>query len=103
MSNGVKLSFLDAVGNGGGYSLVLIAVAVTRELTGTGKLFGLTVLKPVSEGGWYQPNGFMVLSPAAFILIGVFIWVVRSMKPKQIEEEFHVGALLKPGHEVHIR
>jgi len=83
--------------------VVLMSVAVTRELFGTGKIAGHTILKPVTEGGWYQPNGLMVLAPAAFLLIGVFIWIVRSLKPEQVEEEFHVGALLEPGHEVNLR
>jgi Na+-transporting NADH:ubiquinone oxidoreductase subunit D len=93
MQNTVKDSTWDAVGNAGGYALVLLAVGFCRELFGTGKIFGLTVLRPIGEGGWYQPNGLMVLAPSAFLLIGVFIWVVRSRKPKQIEETFHVGEL----------
>ena len=103
MQNSVRLSALDAVGNGFGYALVLMAVAFARELFGSGKLFGFTILQTVNEGGWYVPNGLMVLAPAAFFLIGGFIWVVRSFKTEQIEEEFHVGALLESGHEGHIR
>jgi Na+-transporting NADH:ubiquinone oxidoreductase subunit D len=103
MQNPPKLAALDALGNGFGYSVVLIAVAFARELFGSGKLFGYTILQPVTEGGWYIPNGLMVLAPAAFFLIGGFIWVVRSWKPEQVEEEFHVGALLELGHEGHIR
>jgi Na+-transporting NADH:ubiquinone oxidoreductase subunit D len=93
MQNTVGDSFWDAVGNAGGYALVLLAVGFFRELFGTGKLFGFTILQPVNEGGWYQPNGLMVLAPSAFLLIGVFIWIVRLKKPDQIEEEFHVGEL----------
>ena len=93
MQNGVKDSALDAVGNAGGYALVLLVVGFFRELFGTGKIFGVTILRPVSEGGWYQPNGLMVLAPSAFLLIGCFIWVVRSKKREQIEEDFHVGEL----------
>jgi Na+-transporting NADH:ubiquinone oxidoreductase subunit D len=103
MQNGPWLTFLDAVGNAGGYALVLILVAAFRELFGTGRLLGITVLTPVNEGGWYQPNGLMVLAPAAFILIGVFIWVVRSFRPEQVEEEFHVGALPEPGYQGDLR
>ena len=103
MQNSVRLSALDAVGNGFGYALVLMAVAFARELFGSGKLFGFTILQTVNEGGWYVPNGLMVLAPAAFFLIGGFIWVVRSFKPEQVEEEFHVGALLEPGHEGNLR
>ncbi|MCH2170563.1 NADH:ubiquinone reductase (Na(+)-transporting) subunit D [Myxococcota bacterium] len=103
MQNPPKLSFIDGLGNGLGYAMILMVVAFLRELFGTGKVFGFTVLQPVNEGGWYVPNGFMVLSPAAFFLIGCFIWAVRSWKTDQIEEEFHVGALLESGHEGHIR
>jgi len=103
MQNKPAVSFLDGVGNGLGYGLILVTVGVIRELTGSGKLWGITILTPVTEGGWYVPNGLMVLAPAAFFLIGSFIWVVRSYKPEQVEEAFHVGALLEPGHEGHIR
>ena len=103
MQNPPGPSFIDGVGNGLGYGLVLMAVAFIRELFGSGKVFGLTVLPLVTEGGWYQPNGLMLLAPAAFFLIGCFIWVVRSWKPEQVEEDFHVGALLEPGHEGSLR
>jgi Na+-transporting NADH:ubiquinone oxidoreductase subunit D len=103
MQNGPWLTFLDAVGNAGGYALVLILVAAFRELFGSGRLLGVTILTPVNEGGWYEPNGLMVLAPAAFILIGVFIWIVRSFRPEQVEEEFHVGALPEPGYEGDLR
>src|SRR5690606_8096575 len=93
MQNGVKDSALDAIGNSGGYALVLMAVGFFRELFGTGKLFGVTILAPVTEGGWYPPNGLMVLAPSAFLLIGCFIWVIRAKKRDQIEEDFHVGEL----------
>ncbi len=103
MQNGPWLTFLDAVGNAGGYALVLVLVAAFRELFGTGRLLGITLLQPVNEGGWYVPNGLMVLAPAAFILIGVFIWIVRSFRPEQVEEEFHVGALPEPGYQGDLR
>jgi Na+-transporting NADH:ubiquinone oxidoreductase subunit D len=103
MQNPVKESAIDGLGNGLGYGLILMVVAFLRELFGSGSVFGYTVLKPVTEGGWYVPNGLMVLAPAAFFLIGCFIWAVRSWKTDQIEEEFHVGALLEPSHEGHIR
>jgi Na+-transporting NADH:ubiquinone oxidoreductase subunit D len=103
MQNGPRLSFVDGLGNGAGYGMILMVVAFFRELLGSGKLFGFTILKPVTEGGWYVPNGLMVLAPAAFFLIGCFIWVIRSYKTEQVEEEFHVGALLESGHEGHIR
>ena len=103
MQNPPLLSFVDGLGNGLGYGLVLMAVAFVRELLGTGKIFEITIFPLASEGGWYHPNGLMLLAPAAFFLIGLFIWAVRSWKPEQIEEDFHVGALLEPGHEGHLR
>jgi Na+-transporting NADH:ubiquinone oxidoreductase subunit D len=87
MQNGPVSSFFDAVGNGLGYSLVLILVAFFRELLGGGRLFGFQLLELATEGGWYNPNGLMVLAPGAFFLIGVFIWVLRTLKPDQIEAD----------------
>jgi Na+-transporting NADH:ubiquinone oxidoreductase subunit D len=83
MQNGPGKSFLDGVGNGLGYSMVLILVAFFRELFGSGKLFGLTVL----PSDIYQPNGLMLLSPSAFFLIGLGIWALRTWKTDQIEED----------------
>lgn len=85
MQNPPMLSFLDGIGNGLGYSAVLIAVGVVRELFGAGKLFGVTILQPVTEGGWYQPNGLLLLPPSAFFLIGFLIWGLREWKRDQIE------------------
>ncbi len=79
MQNPPVASFVDGIGNGLGYGLVLILVGFFRELFGSGKLMGFEVLAVTSEGGWYQPNGLMVLSPAAFFLIGIFIWIQRSV------------------------
>ena len=103
MQNPPGPSVVDAVGNALGYSLVLLLVGFVRELFGTGRVAGFSVLPTVSEGGWYHPNGLMVLAPSAFILIGCFIWAVRSYKPEQLEEEFSVGALLEPGYESDLR
>ncbi len=103
MQNPPKLSFYDGIGNGMGYGIVLLLVAFLRELFGSGRVAGFTVLPTVSEGGWYVPNGLMVLAPAAFLLIGCLIWALRSWKPEQVEEEFHVGALLEPSYEGDIR
>ena len=88
MQNGPTDSILDGIGNGLGYSLVLLVVGFFRELFGSGKLFGYTVLPLATEGGWYTPNGLMVLAPGAFFLIGIFIWVLRSVKTEQVEEDF---------------
>ncbi len=87
MQNGPKMSLLDGLGNGFGYSIVLLFVGFFRELFGSGKLFGVSVLASVNEGGWYVPNGLMVLAPGAFFLIGVFIWINRAYKPDQVEAE----------------
>lgn len=87
MANPPLPSLLDGIGNGLGYSLVLIVVAFVRELFGSGKLFGLSILKLTTEGGWYTSNGLMLLAPGAFFLIGSFIWALRSWKPEQIEAE----------------
>jgi Na+-transporting NADH:ubiquinone oxidoreductase subunit D len=86
MQNPPVDSFLDGLGNGFGYSLILIVVGFFRELIGAGKLFGYQVLPVVTEGGWYQPNGLFVLSPGAFFLIGVFIWWLRWWKPELQED-----------------
>jgi Na+-transporting NADH:ubiquinone oxidoreductase subunit D len=80
------LSIVDAIGNGLGYSVILLSVAFLRELLGSGKLFGFEVLALQSEGGWYLPNGFMVLAPSAFIIIGLLIWGLRTWKADQVEE-----------------
>ncbi len=85
MKNPPWMSFLDGIGNGLGYSLILIVVAFFRELLGTGKLMGYQVLTTVSEGGWYVPNGLMLLPPSAFFVIGLLIWAIRSWKKDQVE------------------
>jgi len=103
MQNKPTLSVIDGLGNGLGYGLVLMVVAFIRELFGSGKIFGFSVMPLTTEGGWYEPNGLMLLAPAAFFLIGCFIWVVRSWKTEQVEEDFHVGALLEPGHQGSLR
>ena len=87
MQNGPWRSTIDGIGNGLGYSLVLLFVGFFRELFGSGRIFGEPVLATVTEGGWYVPNGLMVLSPGAFFLIGVFIWINRAWKPTQVEAE----------------
>lgn len=86
MQNPPHMSFLDGVGNGLGYSFILICVAVVRELLGAGKLFGIEILPVVNAGGWYQPNGLLLLPPSAFFIIGLIIWGLRSWKKDQVEE-----------------
>lgn len=85
MKNPPIPSFFDGIGNGLGYSVVLLAVGFFRELLGAGKLFGIEILPLVTEGGWYNPNGLLLLPPSAFFLIGLFIWVLRAAKPAQVE------------------
>jgi len=87
MKNPPKVSMLDGLGNGLGYSLILIVVGFFRELFGSGKLLGYTVLPLVTEDGWYTPNGLMLLPPSAFFIIGLSIWAIRTWKPDQVEAE----------------
>ena len=81
------LSFFDGLGNGLGYSLILIAVATIRELFGSGSLFGYEILPLISNGGWYMGNNLLLLPPSSFIIIGLFIWALRSYRPAQVEQD----------------
>ncbi len=87
MKNGVPLSFLDGLGNGVGYSVVLLVVGTVRELFGSGSLLGYQILPLTRDGGWYEANGLMLLAPSAFFIIGLLIWLLRTWKPEQVEEE----------------
>jgi Na+-transporting NADH:ubiquinone oxidoreductase subunit D len=87
MKNPPGLSFLDGVGNGIGYSVILIMVASIRELLGSGTLLGYVILPSVFDGGWYYPNGMLILPPSAFFIIGLLIWALRTWKPEQVEKE----------------
>lgn len=92
MKNPPTLSFIDGIGNGLGYSALLMLVAMIREVLGSGTFFGLTVLPTVSNGGWYIPNGMLLLPPSAFFLIGLIIWALRSWKTEQQENpEFRIA------------
>ncbi len=86
MKNPPLESFMDGIGNGLGYSLILIIVAFFRETLGSGKLLGIEVFKLTKDGGWYDPNGLMLLPPSAFFIIGLIIWAVRQWKPGQSEK-----------------
>jgi len=86
MKNPPMASFIDGIGNGLGYSLILIIIAFFRELLGSGKLLGIEILPLVKDGGWYEPNGMMLLPPSAFFLIAFIIWVFRQWKPDQNEQ-----------------
>jgi Na+-transporting NADH:ubiquinone oxidoreductase subunit D len=92
MKNGVVMSFIDGLGNGLGYSLILIAVAVLRELFGAGTLLGIPIIKLTSDGGWYEANGLMLLPPSAFFIIGLLIWAIRTWRKQQVE---------KPDYQIH--
>jgi len=95
MKNPPIPSFLDGIGNGLGYSIVLIAVATVRELFGSGTLAGIEILPLTTNGGWYQSNGLLLLPPSAFFIIGLLIWAVRTWKTQQVEAPEHQI------HEVH--
>lgn len=97
MNNKPFPSFLDGVGNGLGYSLILIGVAFFRELLGSGTVLDYPVFLPVTEGGWFEPNGMFILPPSAFFLIGFFIWGIRTWKKEQVEEpDFKIAPNSKP-------
>lgn len=87
MQNPPGLSLVDGLGNGLGYGAILMGTALLRELFGSGAVLGAQVLPLASEGGWYTPNGLMLLSPGAFFIIGFFIWGLRTWKPAQVEED----------------
>ena len=87
MQNPPGMSMVDGLGNGLGYAVILAGTAVVRELFGSGSLFGVPLLALASEGGWYTPNGMMLLSPGAFFIIGFFIWGLRTWKPEQVEQD----------------
>jgi Na+-transporting NADH:ubiquinone oxidoreductase subunit D len=86
MQNPPVLSFFDGIGNGLGYSAFLIVLGIIRELFGAGKLMGYEIIPVINDGGWYQPNGMLLLPPSAFFLIGLFIWALRSWKKDQLEK-----------------
>lgn len=87
MKNKPWASFIDGLGNGLGYAAMLFAVGIVRELFGSGKLFGISVMSLTTEGGWYQSNGLLLLPPSAFFIIGCVIWLIRTFRPEQIEKE----------------
>ena len=87
MSNPPGPSMLDALGNGLGYSAILLVIAFVRELLGQGTLFGATVFPRVADGGWFEPFGFMLLAPSAFILLGLLVWAIRDWQTAQIEPD----------------
>jgi len=101
MQNPPFLSFMDGIGNGLGYSAMLIALGVIRELFGAGKLMGVEILSLAKDGGWYVPNGLLLLPPSAFFLIGLIIWGIRTWKKNQVEEPTFKIAPQVANQEVH--
>jgi Na+-transporting NADH:ubiquinone oxidoreductase subunit D len=87
MQNPPLLSLVDGVGNGIGYAFVLLLVAAARELLGAGKVLGVEVLPLVKDGGWYNPNGLMLLAPSALFIIALLIWLLRTLKPDLQEKD----------------
>jgi Na+-transporting NADH:ubiquinone oxidoreductase subunit D len=86
MKNPMWPSFLDGLGQGLGYSLILVVLGAFRELFGFGTLWGHTILPLVSDGGWYRPNSLLPLAPSAFFLVALIIWAVRTWKHDQQEQ-----------------
>ena len=87
MSNPPIPSFIDGIGNGLGYSFILMSVALVRDLFGSGSVFGYEILKTVNNGGWYVPNGMLVLPASGFFLIALLIWMIRTYDPEQQESQ----------------
>ena len=87
LQNKPLVSFMDGIGNGIGYSFILLVVGFVRELIGSGKLLGFSILPLTTDGGWYPSNGMFLMPPSAFFLIGMIIWAVRAFKPEQVEED----------------
>lgn len=85
MKNSPKMSFFDGIGNGLGYGLILILVAFIREVFGSGNFFGYPVFHTISDGGWYPKNLLLLISPSAFFIIGIIIWVIRTIRPSQVD------------------
>ena len=98
MKHGVGTSIMDALGNGLGYSVILIIVATIRELFGNGSLMGYRILELAREGGWFQPNEMLLLPPSAFFIIGFLVWAIRAWKPEQ-QEKADFEPIPLPGEE----
>lgn len=102
MNTPPKESFIDGIGNGLGYSAMLLVVGTIREILGSGTWFGITILPKIADGGWYVPNGLMLLPPSAFFVIGLLIWAIRTYKPDQVEKpDFSEAEAAKPLYSPH--
>ncbi len=86
MHNRFVPSLLDGIGNGLGYSLILIIVGAIREFFGKGSLLNIQILQPVGQGGGFEPLHLMLLPPSAFFIIGGIIWYIRRRRPQQVEQ-----------------
>lgn len=87
MQNPPWISFLDGIGNGAGYALVLVVIALFREVLGSGTFFGMQVLPLATEGGWYVPNGLMVLAPSGLFILALMVWIQRTLQPRLREKD----------------
>lgn len=85
MKSPPTMSFLDGIGNGLGYSFILIVIGTIKELAGFGTILGFEILPLVQNGGWYQGNGLLILPFSSFFLIGGMIWFIRTIRPEQVE------------------
>ncbi|MEE0987496.1 MAG: NADH:ubiquinone reductase (Na(+)-transporting) subunit D [Succinivibrionaceae bacterium] len=81
-------SFFDGLGNGVGYALILCLLGTVREVFGSGTWFGIELMKTVNNGGWYVPNGFMLMPPCAFFLIGLLIWLSNRLTHVEHKPEY---------------
>jgi Na+-transporting NADH:ubiquinone oxidoreductase subunit D len=93
--NGPVASALDGLGNGLGFTLVILLVGGVREGLGSGTVLGMPILAPAGDGGWYVPNGLMLLPPSAFFVLGGLVWALRTWRPEQVEDPVYQV------HEVH--
>ncbi|MEM6638782.1 MAG: NADH:ubiquinone reductase (Na(+)-transporting) subunit D [Pseudomonadota bacterium] len=96
MKNPPVASFLDGVGNGLGYGLILMIVGAIREFFGSGSLFDIPIMQTVNNGGWYVPNGLLLVPSSSFFVIGLLIWAFRTWKPKQVEEREYTIQVAEP-------
>jgi Na+-transporting NADH:ubiquinone oxidoreductase subunit D len=91
MHHGILASFIDGLGNGLGYGWILVVVGTLRELLGSGSVFGRAVLPLSADGGWFEPNQLMLLTPSAFFLIALLVWLIRSRSAAPREQPEGAG------------
>ena len=99
MRHGVLASALDGIGNGLGYSFILLPVGAIREFFGHGSLLGVQILRTTAQGGGFDPLQLMLLPPSAFFIIGGIIWLIRAKRPEQVDRsEFQIREELQEEH-----